>query len=219
MLSWECKSDESPQEFAALKAYLEMGEDRTIKKVAEKCGKSASMLEHWSSQHHWVERSKDYDSWEAQQVLVKNAKDKERFVSVQLSIASAFQELVMKQLKRYEKIPEEELKKKFDSPYMLAMLAETANALGKSSFSEIQNVLEVMQLQIQETTTLTVGRYEDPLVRAAAANFARAIGIADERRRERARLEGPADMAESKLSGGTGEIESVVVGNKPSDTD
>lgn len=60
--SWERQKGETPQAFEAFKAYCEMGDERSIRKVAQELGKTDSLLRRWSSRWNWVERTRDYDN-------------------------------------------------------------------------------------------------------------------------------------------------------------
>ncbi|HEX2973146.1 MAG TPA: hypothetical protein VHP11_12490 [Tepidisphaeraceae bacterium] len=47
---------ESAKAFAAFKAYLELGPERSLAAVAKKLGKSKSNIATWSRKHHWQDR-------------------------------------------------------------------------------------------------------------------------------------------------------------------
>lgn len=54
---WEQQKGESSQAFEAFRCYLEI---KSIRKVAEKLGKSDTLMSRWSSKWKWVEREKAY---------------------------------------------------------------------------------------------------------------------------------------------------------------
>lgn len=58
---WERLPDETTPAFEAFKEYRDMGEKRSIAKVAEKLGKSDKLLERWSAKHDWGNRVKAWD--------------------------------------------------------------------------------------------------------------------------------------------------------------
>lgn len=61
---WEQLPDEGAKAYAAFFTYLELGPHiRSIEATAKELGKSPSLIGQWSSNHHWVERSKAYDSY------------------------------------------------------------------------------------------------------------------------------------------------------------
>lgn len=53
---WERQEGESVKAFEAFSCYLGMGEDRSIRAVAEKLHKSSTLIGRWSRTHGWVER-------------------------------------------------------------------------------------------------------------------------------------------------------------------
>jgi len=53
---------ESAKAFAAFVVYRDMGEERSLEKVAQELGKSVSLLQRWSSQHEWVTRVLAWDT-------------------------------------------------------------------------------------------------------------------------------------------------------------
>lgn len=61
-MPWERQKGESHQAFEAFHEYCLMGSTRSIRKVAEKLGKSQQLLSRWSSKWDWVNRSREYDN-------------------------------------------------------------------------------------------------------------------------------------------------------------
>jgi hypothetical protein len=53
--------DESTKAYAAYEIYRELGAERSLEKVAQKCIKSVSLLRRWSSQFQWVRRAAAWD--------------------------------------------------------------------------------------------------------------------------------------------------------------
>lgn len=58
---WDRQSGESRQAFAALRAYIEAGPTRSLRKVAEELAKSEALLKRWSARWGWAVRSDAYD--------------------------------------------------------------------------------------------------------------------------------------------------------------
>ncbi len=52
---------ESSQALAAFALYRDLGPDRSLVAVAQKCGKHVSLLRRWSVAHRWVERVRAHD--------------------------------------------------------------------------------------------------------------------------------------------------------------
>lgn len=59
---WERRKGESAQAFEAFFIYLEMGAERSLRAVCQKCTKSIPLIKRWSTTHKWVERAADYDA-------------------------------------------------------------------------------------------------------------------------------------------------------------
>lgn len=59
---WTRRDGESHAAFAAFREYLSMGGKRSGREVAERIGKSTSMIQDWSSRHQWRERARAYDN-------------------------------------------------------------------------------------------------------------------------------------------------------------
>ena len=59
-LMFEQQPNESSKAFAAFKAYLELGTQRSLVAVAGKLGKQASLIERWSGRHNWPARVQAY---------------------------------------------------------------------------------------------------------------------------------------------------------------
>jgi hypothetical protein len=47
---------ESPQALTAFALYVKLGDKRSVREVAGRCGKNASLCARWSAKHHWQER-------------------------------------------------------------------------------------------------------------------------------------------------------------------
>jgi transposase-like protein len=59
---WERQPAETEKAFEALRCYLEMGVDRSIRHVAKRLGKSDTIVGRWSKKHEWVKRAREYDN-------------------------------------------------------------------------------------------------------------------------------------------------------------
>lgn len=60
--SWERQPGESEKAYEGFKAYLDMGTERSVRKVAQKLNKSLTLIGRWSSTHSWPKRARDYDN-------------------------------------------------------------------------------------------------------------------------------------------------------------
>ena len=60
---WERQEGETALQYSYFLAYLDMGVLRSIQRVREKCGKSATYLEKLSSRNNWIARADAYDRY------------------------------------------------------------------------------------------------------------------------------------------------------------
>jgi hypothetical protein len=59
-MMFEQQERESNKAFAAFKIYLELGPERSLSAVAEKLGKSKTLIERWSGKYDWPARVQAY---------------------------------------------------------------------------------------------------------------------------------------------------------------
>lgn len=64
--AWDRQPEESAKAYTAFVAYMEMGEARSIAKVAQKLSKSIPLLKRWSREWRWADRCREYDIYTAQ---------------------------------------------------------------------------------------------------------------------------------------------------------
>lgn len=61
--TWEMQPGETPKAFAAFCVYRDMGPERSIEGVAQKCTKSVSLMRRWSEGNQWASRAAAYDAY------------------------------------------------------------------------------------------------------------------------------------------------------------
>ena len=82
-LPWERQKGETSKAFEAFTHYRDLGNKRSIRRVADLLVKSNTLISRWSAKYDWVERIVEYENWldaEARlesEELVKNAKKRE----------------------------------------------------------------------------------------------------------------------------------------------
>lgn len=94
---WLRREDESTKAFSAFKTYLET-EDRTLKKVAEKCSKSITLMQRWSSAYEWRKRATAYDNAKFTEKYKGYLKRFDKFLENQFSTNEKLQARLMKTL-------------------------------------------------------------------------------------------------------------------------
>lgn len=96
---WERQPEESAKAFEAFAIYRDMGNDRSIAKVAEKLGKSEALLHRWSSKFDWVNRAAAWDDELARMTTRELMRDIARTRARQRKQALAMQSKGMSLLK------------------------------------------------------------------------------------------------------------------------
>ena len=92
---WERQDGESAKAFAAFLAYLQLGEKRSLRAVAQKLLKSYTLISRWSRTYQWVDRAAAYDAeqWRAEREQEK--RDARKMRKRQLEAAEAYQQKAM----------------------------------------------------------------------------------------------------------------------------
>lgn len=65
---WDRQPGETSKAYALFRVFLDMGQDRTLQKVADQVSKSAQYIRRLSTQHAWQSRSASWDSMPARAV-------------------------------------------------------------------------------------------------------------------------------------------------------
>lgn len=118
---WERRDGEGIKAYEAFSLYLQMGSDRSLRKVAQQLGKSKTLIDRWSSTHSWVERVGAYEE-HLQEEAYKTARKKSRKMADRhISMALQMQELALKKLKEYGT---EEGLKEIDPKTLIALIRE-----------------------------------------------------------------------------------------------
>ena len=84
---WERQPKEGQKAYEAFLVYLHMGEDRTLRKAAEKLSKGESLLRHWSSEWNWKERIRAWDNDNACKAKKKAEKDAAEMTARHINVA------------------------------------------------------------------------------------------------------------------------------------
>lgn len=70
---WERRANESHQAWRAFEVYLGLGDDRSLRLVAEEVGCHVSLVKRWSSQHEWRRRVGAWEASRRQEVATQAA--------------------------------------------------------------------------------------------------------------------------------------------------
>jgi transposase len=97
---WERMPGEGRKAFAAFKAYLDLGETRSVRQAARAVGKSLSLLNKWCGAHKWVERARLFDAHMDERKRQAQAKAIEDMAERHAGVACMFQAKVIERLQR-----------------------------------------------------------------------------------------------------------------------
>lgn len=125
---WERQENESPQAFEAFAEYRNMGNDRSLAKVAERLGKSTPLMERWSRTHRWVARVEAWTDEQDRQTRENLSKGVTAMRKNHADIATA---MLVKAAKALQRLPAEEM-----APRDIATLVDVAAKLERLSRGE-----------------------------------------------------------------------------------
>lgn len=90
--AWERQKGESAQAYEAFDHYLKQGDSRSLRKVAQELGKSATLISRWSSQWHWQERLRQYTNEVRRTEFAEEQRQLKRMRERQMKIAEIMQQ-------------------------------------------------------------------------------------------------------------------------------
>ena len=114
---WERQEGESIKAFEAFTVYLEMGDERSLRAVGQRLGKSRALIERWSRTYQWVERVASYDADVQRKAHAKAVDKRRKMVDRHISIALKMQEKALKALEQMDPAD-------IDPKTLIAMLRE-----------------------------------------------------------------------------------------------
>lgn len=100
---WIRQNNESPERYEAFREYMHMGENRSLKAVAAKIGKSVRLINNWSAQDHWPARLLAYDQYLQTAETDGHADEMRRVRSKHLTISDRLLDLLDKRLGDFER--------------------------------------------------------------------------------------------------------------------
>lgn len=133
---WERQDGETPKQFEAFVVYRDMGEERSLSKVAQHLSKTKQLLTRWSSANNWVERCAAWDREQDRILRQEQIKDIKKMRKRHADVANAMIGAATKGLKELLKHPEEM------KPNDVARLVEVASKLERISRGDVGDVVE-----------------------------------------------------------------------------
>ena len=102
--SWERRAEEGQKPYAAFRVFLELGDERSLTKVARRLNVSKTLVGRWSALHAWQERSREFDEATAKRTLETIQARRVQLGLQQVEIAEKMFNLVKKSLPRQRKL-------------------------------------------------------------------------------------------------------------------
>ncbi len=151
---WERQKGESARAFEAFLVYLQMGPERSIRAVAQKCTKSVSLIRRWSSDNTCVELCRAWDNYLQQEAKKAAVAEVRRMNQRHAKMASAIQATAMQAL--------QEMGTSMVNPKNFASVVKLATDLERQSLTA-----EVAE----NTPSAQDQREDDPLTKSLKEEF------------------------------------------------
>ena len=183
---WDRQPGESSKGYLHFALYRDMGQDRSLRKLAQagECRAKVGQLERWSSKWQWVDRSQRYDDHLQYQDRLRQEKERRDMLSRHAKIAVLGQNLVVKGIEK-----------------LIAQIEQGKRDLTASDASRLLDVaVKVERLSRGEPTEISElgGSDEHPikvnLEDRARQAVERALGITDRGPAERVETPEAADV-------------------------
>ena len=134
---WERQEGETPKQFEAFVVYRDLGDERSLSKVAEKLNKSNTLIGRWSGLNNWVERVAAWDAEQDRILRAEQIKEIKRMRKRHADIAYAG---LIKAAQALKEIPLVEIKASD-----ISRLIDTCSKLERLSRGDTSEVIEERQ--------------------------------------------------------------------------
>jgi len=131
---WERQDGETSKQFEAFSVYRDMGEERSLTKVAQQLKKSTTLMGRWSGINNWVERCLAWDNEQDRLLRQQQLKDIKNMRKRHAKIAEA---MILKAAKALKEIKDDEIK-----PQDVSRMVEVASKLERISRGDVGDVVE-----------------------------------------------------------------------------
>jgi hypothetical protein len=95
---WSRRKHESEKAYEAFSIYIELGEERSLSRVARRLKKSAPLMKKWSDRHDWRARALVYDNYLADLKRTKTEEEVLKFIENQARLSRGFRERALRKL-------------------------------------------------------------------------------------------------------------------------
>lgn len=135
---WERRENETSKAYEAFCEYRDMGIERSLAKVAEKCKKSGSLIGRWSREHGWVDRAAKWDDEQERIEREKAQKEQAKAIrEMRKRHADLAQVMLIKSAKALARMPDDEIK-----PGDISRMVDVASKLERISRGDVGEVVE-----------------------------------------------------------------------------
>lgn len=131
--AWERQPGESEEAYAAFTVYYTARLERSIRKTAEKVGKSRVLMERWSRRWNWVDRAREYDNALAREEFKSTVRAVREMNAYQASVGKL---LLSKGVKALSKMKDEKLVK-MDAKTLLQFLVQGCGIERRARMSDV----------------------------------------------------------------------------------
>lgn len=131
---WEPLEGESSKAYEAFSTYRDMGTQRSLTKVAEKLGKSETLMARWSGNYDWVNRAA---AWDAEQDRIVRQQQLEDIKKMRKQHADLAYSMLIKAARALKRLPDDEIKASD-----ISRMVETASKLERISRGDVGDVIE-----------------------------------------------------------------------------
>lgn len=131
---WDRQPGENAKPFEAFVIYRDLGPGRSLPQVAEKLGKSATLIERWSAANDWVKRA---TAWDAEQDRIARQEQLDEIVKMRKRHAKIAEKALDKVSQALDMVDPEHL-----SNADISRLMETASKLERLSRGDVGDVIE-----------------------------------------------------------------------------
>lgn len=141
---WERQEGETSKQFEAFVIYRDMGEERSLQKVANQLAKSRQLLTRWSSANNWVERCRAWDNEQDRLLRLEQLKDIKKMRKRHADTGTLMVAVAQKALKKMID-PETKQLKDDVTANEIARLVEVGSKLERLSRGDTSEVIEERQ--------------------------------------------------------------------------
>lgn len=131
---WERQKSESAQAYEAFKCYLDMGNKRSITKVAQKLNKSHALISRWNSRWNWQERIREYDNECVRAELKSKKAQRSKMLERHSGMSTMLQKKALEALK--------DLDSSLLSPYMILQFITVGAKLEEHAANDLIQIDE-----------------------------------------------------------------------------